>query len=211
MPMNRLRVRQWMEDALMWPGRLNPLRRDCIMNLRILEFTDKNGSRLFAQPMVLHRCADRGRRIQVCAREMFKEQCHCCEANNLARRRGDREPFKTDVRYVVNAVEIDSNSQIVKLFVLPKVVFLKIADSALTAKGAHVFEAEKGQIFSIGWYGEGLNTRYSIKLLSAKHPIDGDTVEQVVDPLTEMKHLDFEFECNTSFCNQCCKYPLGKE
>ena len=192
MSMDRLKVQRGMEDAARWPGRLSPLTRDCIMNLRILEYEGVNGHAIFGQLMTVHRCVETGRRVGICRRAIFGLPCAFCKANQRARSASRAALFIAQPYFVVNAIDIDVSSTLVGLFVIPMSVFKRIAEYALTDKWKHVLEAEYGHAFAIGRKGEGLATRYSVKMHHKAYPVGKDIAEGVVNPITGIKDESYK-------------------
>jgi len=83
----------------------------------------------------------------------------------------------------------------VRLWVLPTSVFSDLADYALDEEWADVFEPKKGYAFSIKRQGSGLDTEYTTKPQRKAFPVGKAVLDQVIDPLSEIKLPSLESQC----------------
>ena len=105
MPIDRAKIKELMEEIQRredefneWPRRLQPLTRFGATDLRIFEYASKDGSRIFAHPITIHRCTDKGKLVGICTQKISKGPCYYCMMTNLARDIGSPEPFKSQPR-----------------------------------------------------------------------------------------------------------------
>ena len=113
----------------------------------------------------------------------------------MVRDRGHDAPFISRSRYVVNGVDIDNDPNTVRLYVLPTTVFNDIADYVLDEEWADVLEPKKGCAFGIGRKGEGLDTEYTTKPQRKSYPIGKSVMDQVTNPLNEIRDPGVESQC----------------
>lgn len=184
------------EQAAQRAGRFRYLKKNAVTNLRILEYDNAQGNRVFAQLLVEHRRAGQGgKSIGICRREIFDLPCAFCRTNEMARDKGIDAPFISRSRYIMNALDIDNDPKTVRMYVVPTTVFSDVADFTLDEEWADVLEAKKGCAFGIGRKGERLDTEYTTKPQRKSYPIGKSIVEQVVDPLNEIRDPGVAAQC----------------
>jgi len=73
---DRKKVTKQTEEAAQRSGRFRYLKKNSVTNLRILEFVDADGDRVFAQQMVEHRRQGQGgSALSLCRKETFGKPC----------------------------------------------------------------------------------------------------------------------------------------
>ena len=195
------KVMKQTEEAAQRSGKFRYLKKNATTSLRILEYEDDSGSSMFAQIQSEHRKAgSSGKSIGVCRNELFGEPCAYCKVNALASDKGKERPFITRSRYVVNAVDVNDSKPQVRLWVLPTSVFDDLAHYALSDDWSDIFEPRKGVVVDIKREGTGLETEYSVVLRRKSYPIGKDLVEQIVDPISEIKDPGLESQCHELNC-----------
>lgn len=196
MSIDRKKVMKQTEEAAQRSGRFRYLKKGATTNLRVLEYKDKDGSMMFAQQQVEHRRGGQGGKgIGICRTETFGEPCAFCRANQIARDSGQDAPFTSRTRYVINAINIDDDPNTVRLWVIPTTVFNDLAEYVLDEEWADVLEPKKGYAFGIKREGSGLDTTYTVKPQRKVYPVGKAVLDQVVDPLDEIRDPGLEAPC----------------
>lgn len=201
MAVNKDKVIKQTEEAAQRSGRYRYLRKNATTNLRILEYTDADGDAVFAQQLVEHRKREQGGKgLGTCRMEVFGEPCAFCKVNEMARDKGKDAPFVSRTRYVINAVDIDNEPGNVRLWVIPTTVRNDVADYVVDDEWADVLEAKAGLAFGIKREGEKLDTEYTTKPQRKPFPVGKDILNQVVDPMGEIRDPGLQAQCATINC-----------
>lgn len=198
MTIDRKKLIKQTEEAAARSGKFRYIPKDSTQILRILEYTDSGGSQMFAQPLVEHREEGKsGKSSGICRMEIFGEPCAFCKANEVARDSGQKTPFTSKIRYIINAVNINEDPNKVKLWIIPTTIFKILGEFLLDDEWADVLEPKKGYAFSVKREGSGLDTEYSAKPQRNAYPVGKAVVQQTIDPLTEIRDPGLESQCAT--------------
>lgn len=165
-------------------GKIRFLKKNSTTHLRILEFKDDEGSKIFARRRVEHRKPNvfTGKGF-LCRAETLDKPCAYCQVCLIAAEENEPKPFKMRTQYLVNAIDIDNQPDRVVIFALPTTCFEAVANAAMDEEWENVLEAKSGHAFTIKKEGEGLDTEYSVTPMKKAYPVAPSLMKQVKDPL----------------------------
>ena len=166
-------------------GKIRFLKKNTTHHLRILEFKDEDGSRLFSRRVSEHKRVDADFKTKgnLCRSETLGELCAYCQINKVAVDEGESQPFKYRNYYLVNAIDIDAADKKVAIWQVPNSSFQDIANTLMDDDYADVLEASVGHAFTIKREGEGLETKYHTVPMRKPWPVSKELLAQVKDPL----------------------------
>jgi hypothetical protein len=161
---DRKKTKKLTDEAARRSGRFRYLKKNATTMLRIVEYQDKDGDLMFAQPLVEHRRQGQGgKSLGICRAEIFGKTCGYCRANQKERDAGRDAPFISRTRYVVNGADIENEPDNLRLWVIPTKVFNAVAEYALDDDWKDVLEPKTGFAFAIKRTGASLDTEYTTK------------------------------------------------
>ena len=197
MAVTKASVRKATEKAASRSGQFRYLKKGVTTSLRVLEYKDKEGNTVFAQPVAEHRKNgdDSGKNLGICREETFGEPCPFCKINSIVRSKGKQAPFRTRVRYAMNAVDINDTKPQMRIWIVPQTVFTALAEYALDDEWEDVFQPKEGYPFGVSRKGEGLDTEYTVKPGRKAWPTSKELTKQIVDPLTKISDPGIEDLC----------------
>lgn len=190
---DRKKTKRLTDEAARRSGRFRYLKKDATTILRVLEYQDKDGDTVFAQPLVEHRRQGQGgKSLGICREELFGKPCVFCRVNQIESDAGRSAPFISRTRYVVNAVDIENEPTNLRMWVLPVTVFNSIAEYALDDEWKDVLEAKTGFAFALKRSGAGLDTEYTTKPTRKAYPVNKNILSQVKDPIGSIRDQSLE-------------------
>jgi len=196
MALDRKKVTKQTEEAAQRSGRFRYLKKNTTTSLRIFEYPDAEGSIVFAQALTEHRRANQaGKGLGICRTEMFGKPCALCKINQMADDAGKGKPFISKTRYIINALDVNNEPNIVRLWIVPTSVFDQLADFGLSDEWQDIFEPKTGTFVNIKREGEGLETNYSSVPSRKPYPVGKEILAQIVDPMTEVRDPGLENQC----------------
>lgn len=196
MAVDRALLEKQMDEAQRRSGLFRYLKSGKTYRLRVLEYENADGKTAFAQERTEHRFKDKGGKdLGLCRSEMAGLPCPCCRINSIAADKGQDRPFQSRTRYVVNAVDMDSDDKNVRLWVVPKTVFEAVVNYCLEDDWADILSAKKGSCIKIKVSGSGLDTEYKVVAEREITPVDKKTAAQVMDPLEKIRVPSIEELC----------------
>ncbi len=198
---NRNRLKKFKEKVeSRSSGKFRYLKKDSTAVLRILPFPAPDGEGCdLATMLVEHRTADsQAKNVGICMREMFDKPCAMCRANDIERENGGKPLFVTRTRYLVNAYNTSDPKPQMSLWALPKTVNDVLIDYLLDPEYEDILDPKLGHAFSITSSGSGLDTEYSTKPSRKPVPVPADLLKGVVDPITEVKEVSVETQCEAA-------------
>ena len=202
MGIDRKKVAKQTAEAAQRSGRFRYLKKNSTTVLRVLEYKDGDGDTVFAALQTEHRkiSGDAQKAEGICRRATFGQPCAYCRINQMADDSGKNKPYNSRSRYVINAIDVNDDAKRVKLFVIPASVFDQMAEYALSDEWGDIFEADKGVPISVKREGSGLDTEYSS--IPGRKPlaISKEIMKQVVNPLTEIRDVGCEGQCEEIGC-----------
>ena len=202
MGIDRKKVAKQTAEAAQRSGRFRYLKKNSTTTLRVLEYKDNDGDTVFAALQTEHRKigGDAQKAEGICRQATFGQPCAYCRINQMADDSGKNKPYNSRSRYVINAIDVNDDAKRVKLFVVPASVFDQMAEYALSDEWGDIFEADKGVPISVKREGSGLDTEYSS--IPGRKPlaISKEIMKQVVNPLTEIRDIGCEGQCEEIGC-----------
>jgi len=190
------KVKRLTDEAARRSGRFRYLKKNATTMLRILEYPDKDGDLVFAQPLVEHRRQGAGgKSLGICRQEIFGKPCAYCRVNQVERDAGRDAPFISRTRYVVNAIDIENEPDNLRMWVLPVTVFNSVAEYAVDDDWRDVLEPKTGFAFAVKRSGEQLDTEYVTKTTRKPYPVKKTIAAQVKNPIDYIPDESVESQC----------------
>ncbi len=184
MVVDRKKILEQLAKVKSRTGKVRFLKKDSTTHLRVLEFKDEDGSKIFAKQYVQHRKAGVfGGNGDVCRAETFDKPCAFCQVNLVAEEEGEQKPFNYRTQYLVNAFDIDDQANRVVIFQLPTTCFELIAKTTMDDEYENVLEAKEGRAFTITKAGSGKDTEYGCRPMANPYPVAPSVMKQVKNPL----------------------------
>ena len=198
MVVDRKKILEMLKKAKDRMGKVRFLKKNSTTHLRVLEFKDDDGSKIFARQYVEHRKAGVfSGKGDVCRAETFNKPCAFCQVNLIAEQEGETKPFTYRTQYLVNAIDIDGGANRVVIFQLPTKCFEAIAQSTMDDEWENILEAKDGHAFTITKSGEGLGTEYGCRPMKNSYPVAPSLMKQVKDPLEVIDDPGLEAQLET--------------
>ena len=107
MVVDRKKILAMLKKAKDRMGKVRFLKKNSTTHLRVLEFKDDDGSKIFARQYVEHRKVGTfSNKGDVCRAETFDKPCAFCQVNLIAEQEGETKPFTYRTQYLVNAINV---------------------------------------------------------------------------------------------------------
>ncbi len=198
MVVDRKKILDMLKKAKDRMGAVRWLKKNSTTHLRVLEFKDDDGSKVFARQFVMHRKAGVfSGKGDVCRAETFNKPCAFCQVNLIAEQEGETKPFAYRTQYLVNAIDIDEGASKVVIFQLPTTCFEAIAQSTMDDEWENILEAKDGHAFTITKSGEMKDTEYGCRPMKNPYPVAPSLMKQVKDPLEVIDDPGLETQLET--------------
>ncbi len=182
-------------------GKVRFLKKGTTHHLRILEFEDEDGVKIFSRKFVEHFPAGGGSTTRgiLCRSETFGKPCACCRQNELVGEAGEAAPWRYRTRYLINAVDLDNVSDKggmkVGIWALPSTVWQDLVAVVVDDDWEGVLERKGGHGFTISREGSGLDTTYGIKPMRKSSNVPVSVAKTVSEPLEAIDDIALEAQC----------------
>jgi len=177
-----------------WRACFAYLRRNHTTKLRVFEYPGEDGRIIFAHPFAEHYlpgCLPISSCI--CRKEMFTAPCVFCTINQLAHRGVRRILFPIRRSFIINAMDIDAPFESIDRYLIPYVVFNRIFSYMPDGEPQNILEFNSCRIFAIESSGQGLEKRYTTKLMLERAlPLRKKFKKQIVRPSRLIKDPSFQ-------------------